>query len=302
MARRCPGFPRFHRRIDYDYTSPLVWFPTAVAVTEEAPVHRQTALPRTRGVAVARDQDGASHAVDLAALAQGYSLFFGMTDARNVPVGQQIGMQSAFGGYPFPADNGLPDGQDTPHDRALAAMRVAFVDLDRIHRDPATNVIVDTATMSGGSGGAIVRGTTASTVALGHVVVGLRHLLMACNAAVTQYGAPDGDPTKDAVGISEQRADPSAGGHGCGVAHLQLARAAAAHGSGRTSSATCSRTRRHRRQRRDALDGVWTPSAGAAIIESQGAALACSRRGLVSLRRHGGHQVPDRARAVARSS
>jgi hypothetical protein len=33
------------------------------------------------------------------------------------------------------------------------------------------------------------------------VVIGLRHLLMACNAAVSQYGAPDGDPAKDALGI-----------------------------------------------------------------------------------------------------
>jgi hypothetical protein len=77
-------------------------------------------------------------------------------------------------------------------------MRVAFVDLDRMHVDPATGIAVDSATVSGG---AVSRGTTATTVALGHVVVGLRHLLMACNASVTQYGSPDGDASKDALGI-----------------------------------------------------------------------------------------------------
>jgi hypothetical protein len=178
--------------IQYDYGSPLVWFPTAIGVTEDG----HAPYP---GVASLAIQDAASHSVDLAALAQGYSLFFGMTDARNVAVGQQLGSRIEFGGYPFAADDGQPDGEDTPHDRALGIMRVAFVDLDRIHADPTTGVVVDTARI--GAGGAVTRGTTATTTSLAHVVVGLRHLLMACNAAVSQYGAPDGDPSQDALGI-----------------------------------------------------------------------------------------------------
>jgi hypothetical protein len=199
------GFGSVNDALHYDYGSPLVWFPTAIAVTENAatapPGTPAASYPLVASLAV---MDSTSHSVDLAALAQGYSLFFGMTDARNAAVGQQIGLQVAFGGYPFAMDDGLPDGEDTAHDRALGVMRVAFVDLDRIHRDPLTNVIVDTATVGGGSGSAIVRGNTATTTALGHVVVGLRHLLMACNAAVSQYGAPDGDATKDALGILNQ--------------------------------------------------------------------------------------------------
>jgi hypothetical protein len=203
------GLPSVLAAIQYDYDSPLLWFPAAVSVTEQAttPATQQgcerfggdagTAdrYPMVTGLSI---QDATSRSVDLAALAQGYSLFFGMTDPRNAAVGQQLGMQIAFGGSVFHADNGLPDGEDSPHDRALGVMRVAFVDLDRMHVDPATGVIVDSATASGGS---VARGTTATTTALGHVVVGLRHLLMACNAAVTQYGAPDGDPTKDMAGI-----------------------------------------------------------------------------------------------------
>jgi hypothetical protein len=185
------GFGSVLQGIQYDYGSPLLWFPTAVAVTEDG----TTPYPGIRALAI---QDATSHAVDLAALAQGYSLYFGMTDSRNVAVGQQIGLQITFDGTTFAADDGRPDGESTPHDRALAVMRVAFVDLDRIHTDPGTGIIVDSATIQGG---AVTRGTTVTTTSLGHVVIGLRHLLMGCNASVSQYGAPDPDPSKDALGI-----------------------------------------------------------------------------------------------------
>jgi len=194
------GFSSVAQAIQYDYASPLVWFPTAIAVTEAnsgCVINCPWATyPAVTALAI---QDATSRSVDLSALARGYSLFFGMSDSRNVAVGQQLGMSIAFSGSPFASDDGLPDGEDTPHDRALAIMRVAFVDLDRIHSDPATGIVADTATIDGG--GNITRGTGATTTALGHVVVGLRHLLMACNASVSQYGAPDGDPTKDALGI-----------------------------------------------------------------------------------------------------
>jgi hypothetical protein len=185
------GLPSIQAAIDYDYASPLVWFPTAIGVTEDG----TTPYP---GVASLAIQDASSRSIDLAALAQGYSLLFGMTDGRNTEVGQQVGMRIAFSGAPFAADDGAPDGEDTTHDRALAVMRVAFVDLDRMHADPASGVVMDGATVAGG---VVSRGATASTTALGHVVIGLRHLLMACNAAITQYGAPDPDASKDGLGI-----------------------------------------------------------------------------------------------------
>jgi hypothetical protein len=184
------GFGSVLQAIQYDFTSPLVWFPTSVAVTEDG----VTPYP---GVASLSIQDPTSHAVDLAALAQGYSLFFGMTDARNVAVGQQIGCQIAFDGTVFAADDGLPDGESSPHDRALGVMRVAFVDLARIHADPTTGIVVDSATIQGGT---VSRGTSLTTTSLGHVVIGLRHLLMGLNAAVSQYGAPDANPAEDALG------------------------------------------------------------------------------------------------------
>ncbi len=184
--------------ITYDYGSPLLWFPTAVAVTEESSDGGSAPEDRYPSVTSLAILDATSQDVDLSALMQGYSLFFGMTDSRNTAMGQQLGAQVEFGGYPFSADNGQPDGEDSPHDRALAVMRVAFVDLDRIHADPETGILVDSATVAGG---VMTRGTTATTTNLGHAVIALRHLLMACNASVSQYGAPDGDPSKDALGI-----------------------------------------------------------------------------------------------------
>jgi hypothetical protein len=193
------GFSSVLAAIQYDEGSPLVWFPTSIGVTEQAANGTGGPSDRYPLVGALTIEDATSRSVDLAALAQGYSLFFGMTDARNAAVGQQAGMQIAFGGGSiFAADDGAPDGENTPHDRALAVMRVAFVDLERMHVDPATGIAVDTATVAGGS---VARGAMVTTTSLGHVVVGLRHLLMACNAAVSQYGAPDADQTKDALGI-----------------------------------------------------------------------------------------------------
>ncbi len=249
--------------IQYDYGSPLLWFPTAIAVTEDG----NGAYPGVASLAV---QDATSSAVDLAALMQGYSLFFGMTDARNAAVGQQLGLSIAFGGYPFAADDGSPDGENTPHDRALALMRLTFVDLDRIHADPQTGVLVDTATIAGGS---VTRGTSVTTTSLAHAVVGLRHLLMSCNASVSQYGAPDSDASKDALGILDSvplhppGADASApvlfSPRVREVLLTQakfvrdvLTRADGTVANGATLAA-----------------GTWTPSTDATLLESQGAAL-----------------------------
>jgi hypothetical protein len=284
--------------ITYDYASPLVWFPTAIAVTEDTtapPGTPEAAYPAVSSIAI---KDATSHAVDLAALAQGYSLLFGMTDARNVAVGQQIGMQIAFGGYPFPADDGNPDGEETPHDRALGVMRVAFVDLDRIHREPTTNVIVDTATVTSGS---VSRGNAASTVSLGHVVVGLRHLLMACNAAVTQYGSPDGDARKDALGILNSVAiHPPTGDAGASptfsarVREILMAQADFVYGTLTKDDGTVYNGA-------TLAAGTWTPASDPASLESQSAALrVLGEAWFLSGETAAGAKYQERARAVAR--
>jgi hypothetical protein len=289
------GFPSVLSAIQYDYTSPLVWFPTAIGVTENAatgpPGTPAASYPLVASIAI---QDAASHAVDLAALAQGYSLFFGMTDSRNAAMGQQIGAQVAFGGYPFAADDGSADGESTPHDRALGVMRVAFVDLDRIHREPTTGVVVDTATASGG---AIARGTTASTVSLGHVVIGLRHLLMGCNAAVSQYGAPDPDPAKDALGVLNGVPihPPVAGAQptfSARVRQLLMAQADFVHDTltkpdGSVSNAAT------------LAGGMWTATTEATTLEAQSAALRVLTEAWFLQGDVAGAKYQERARAVA---
>ena len=67
-----------------------------------------------------------------------YAEFFALTDTKNRDVGGAQTAQVYFDGDPFPADDQLADGEPTLHDRALAMMRVALVDLDRLHTDPAS--------------------------------------------------------------------------------------------------------------------------------------------------------------------
>jgi hypothetical protein len=194
----------------YDYSSPLAWFPSAIAVTEDDTMQP---YPPVTGLSIT---DGSSSSEGLAALLLGHSMFFGMTDPRNAGVGQRIGLQATFDGDPFPSNVGSSLGQATAHDRALGIIKIAFVDLDRMHADPTLGVFMDTATVSAGS---VTRGTTLTTSSLAHVLIGLRQTLLSVNGAITQYGAADPDPnvdgncifTQDALPIHPARVDAGAG-------------------------------------------------------------------------------------------
>jgi hypothetical protein len=176
----------------YDYTSPLAWFPAAIAVTED---DTQQPYPPVTSLALT---DATSTSEGLAALLLGHSMFFGMTDPRNAGVGQRIGLQATFDGDPFPSNVGTAIGQATAHDRALGVIRVAFVDLDRMHEDPTVGVLVDTATVSGtGAAQTVTRGASVTTSSLAHVLIGLRQTLLSVNGSITQYGAADPDPNVD---------------------------------------------------------------------------------------------------------
>ncbi len=193
----------------YDYTTPLTWFPASTKVTEDgtklmyggpdAGVKDPTNGDPFPAIVSTKIVDGSSRSRDLSALLLGHAMFFGMTDARNVGVGQRLGLRLAFDGSPFPKDNGLPDGEDTAHDRALAVMRVAFIDLDRIHRDPAVHVFHDTASID--ATGAVTRGGKASVTELAHAIIGLRQTLLSLNGKITQYGAADPSLDADNDGI-----------------------------------------------------------------------------------------------------
>ncbi len=196
------GFASTADAIAYDYGSPLRWFPATISASVDA----SQPFPPVSSLAIG---DGSSRSVDLAALLLGNAMFFAMTDARNVGIGQRIGLQLLFDGDPFPKDNGLPDGEQTAHDRALAVMRVAFVDLARMHADPTLGVFLDSATVSGG---VVTRGDTVSTTSLAHVIKALRQSILSLDAAVTQYGSADEDPSGDAMGILNSVAIQPPGG------------------------------------------------------------------------------------------
>jgi hypothetical protein len=185
------GFPSRMAALSYDYTSPLAWFPAATSVTEDITV---VPYPAVTSLAIT---DATSRSVDLAALLLGHAMFFGTADPRNVGVGQRVGFQCVFDGDPFPADDGVADGEATVHDRALAVMRLAFVDLDRIHADPTLGVITDSATISGGQ---VTQSGTVTTATLAHVVIALRQAVLSLNGSITQYGAPDPSPEADLLG------------------------------------------------------------------------------------------------------
>jgi hypothetical protein len=190
------GFPSKAIALGYDYTSPLLWFPNAIAVTEDDTV---TPYPPVTSLTIT---DGTSSSEALSALLLGNTLFFGMTDPRNSGLGQRIGMQATMDGDPFaawtPPSGGVPDGQDAPHDRALSMIRVAFVDLDRIHSDTTLGVLVDTASISGGT---VTQGSSVTTTVLAHDIIGLFQTFLSLNSAITQYGGANPDPALDKDGI-----------------------------------------------------------------------------------------------------
>src|SRR5262249_48294598 len=115
-----------------------------------------------------------SSLLDLDGMVLGYSEFHALTDAGNADVGGSQPARAFFDGDPFPADDGQPDGQPTLHDRSLAILRVSLVNLDRLHADPATGILVDDVTFQGATP---VRGTTVSTPSLAYSILALRTAL-----------------------------------------------------------------------------------------------------------------------------
>src|SRR5262249_46563602 len=130
------GFATISAALAYDDAQPLRWFPGKVAVTETSD---GSGYGRPSYAVASPDSD----LLDVIGLALTYATFYALTDTGNPDVG---GAQTAlvyFDGDPFPADDQLADGEATLHDRALAVMRVAMVNLDRLHVDPASGLLVD---------------------------------------------------------------------------------------------------------------------------------------------------------------
>lgn len=126
---------------------------------------------------------------------------------QNAEVGGLVSARATFDGDPFPA----PGTDTSPRELALAVVKVALVNVDRLHFDAAHGVLVDTATVEAG---VVKRRTTVNTVDAAYAIVGLRTALRAITSSLTLYSndTPDtaGLPTAlDATALAGAPAAPA---------------------------------------------------------------------------------------------
>jgi hypothetical protein len=177
--------------IDYDYTSPVRWWPGSIGVAEKATgtaAEARKFFPKPTTFTI---QDKGSRLQDLTAVLGGFGTVYAMTDAANPEVGGSQAFLATFDGIPFAADNGLPDGQESLHDRSLGILKMALVNLDRLHFDAKHKVLTDTADPV-----AKTQGATVSTLHTAYSILGLRTALRGLNASLALYS----NDTPDAVG------------------------------------------------------------------------------------------------------
>jgi hypothetical protein len=180
------GFASTKDALAYDYTSPLRYWPAAIAVREsntDGPAAGTSWKNFPQPIAFTI-QNASSRLRGLAALAGGYSELFALTDFNNADVGAQPSSRATFDGDPLAADDQLPDGEETPHDRALANIKVAVIDIDRLHFDLPHLALVDEAKLVGGK---IVRGSVVSTVDAAYTIVALRTAYRSIMSSLTLY-------------------------------------------------------------------------------------------------------------------
>ncbi len=170
------GFASRSAALAYSYADPLAWFPS-LAVTETSDA---SGFPRPSYAIASAD----SELLDVLGLVLGYSDAYALTDLGNHDVGGSQPARAYFDGDPFPVDDQLADGEATLHDRALAILRVALIDLDRLHADPATGILVDHVAMTGSTPSA---GTTVSTTSVAYAVIALRTALRALSSQLELY-------------------------------------------------------------------------------------------------------------------
>jgi hypothetical protein len=189
------GAPSTLAADNYSYDSPLLWFPAEVSVvdtpTTEYTIQQDLFFPKPTSFAIT---DGSSHLEGLSGLVGGFGEAFAWTDANNPNVGGSSPFLATYDGDPFAADDGLPDGQATMHDWSLGIMKIALVDIDRLHFDPTNQVLVDTVTVSNGS---VRRGTTVTTAELAESIIALRNAFRGLNGTLQLYS----NDTPDTHGV-----------------------------------------------------------------------------------------------------
>jgi hypothetical protein len=170
------GFPDLGTALAYDSTAPLRWFPAETAVTETTAAG--CAFPRAAAGTIT---DATSSLLDLAGLVGAYATAYALTDRANPLAGGSQPCLVYFDGDPFPLDDGLADGEPTLHDRALGVLRVALVDLQRMHVDPVSGLPADRATVTitgdrdaGTAAGVATHGATLQATSAAYTLLSLR--------------------------------------------------------------------------------------------------------------------------------
>jgi hypothetical protein len=192
------GFPSIMAADSYGYGSTLQWFPGKVAVTEAADA--DSGFPKPSYALGSPNSD----LLDVVGLAMGFAEIYSLTDTANADVGGAQPAVAYFDGDPFPTDNQKADGEPTLHDRALGVVRVALVNMDRLHTDPASGLLVDSVTMAGTTP---TRGTTVSTTSVAYALLGLRTVLRSCSSQLELYSNNTPDT---AIGVTPLDALPIA--------------------------------------------------------------------------------------------
>ena len=123
------GFASTAAALAYDYTAPLRWFPGRIAVTETAGADGFPVPDATRS----RSRD--SELLDQVGLAMGYAEFFALTDRATPMSAARSPRASTSTAIRSPTTTSSPTAKPPLHDRALAMMRVAVINLDRLHID-----------------------------------------------------------------------------------------------------------------------------------------------------------------------
>ncbi len=191
------GVATLQAATDYSYdTSPVLYFPASVAVTEvqTAPSAKDADkfFPRPTAFTLA---DGQSLLRSLSGLIGGFGEAFAMTDRNNPQVGGSTPFLATFDGDPFPMDDGRPDGESTLHDRTLGVLKIALVDLDRLHLNASAQVLVDSTSIVNG---AVSQGTSVTTLELNEAILALRNAFRALNGTLQLYS----NDTPDTQGVS----------------------------------------------------------------------------------------------------
>ncbi|MEO6772421.1 MAG: hypothetical protein ABI467_05290 [Kofleriaceae bacterium] len=180
------GFASTAAALAYDFPAAPRWFPGRIAVTETPGAD---GFPVPAYALASAD----SELLDQLGLAMGYAELFALTDHANADVGGSQPVRAYFDGDPFADDDQLADGEDTVHDRALAMIRVAVIDLARFHAG-GDGVLVDHIAFTGT---AATRGHTVATTSTAYAVIALRTVLRSLGSQLELYSnnTPDAATT-----------------------------------------------------------------------------------------------------------